>query len=157
MTTRLMFGNLAVAEFPTNVRMIMTHLLNTTTFRQVIDPTVADMGKIKPTRTHPAETQRRAHATQLLVTKAHVRQFAMNLLKQLIQEVLKTDRNARCLGAKTLRKQTCDLIDRDTTGKFTGIGTAHPIADGKNKIIGRQISLSVLPKASHSLAVNGQR
>ena len=106
MIAGLILGNFTTAQLPTDMRMIVTELSNAARFGQVIDPAIAHMGKIQPAWAHPTQAQGRAHAAQLLITKPHVRELGVNFRKQLMQHILKTDRQPRGLGAKEAWEQS---------------------------------------------------
>ena len=63
MLARLPFGDLGVAEEPTDVSIVMADLFDSSfQLRQIVDPAVSDMGEIHPARGKPAHAQGRAHA-----------------------------------------------------------------------------------------------
>ena len=80
--------DLSLPMQPTHVSVVFGELTNASGDGQVIDSTVTHMGKVKKSRSKPAQAQGRLHATALLITSAQIDQGLVNFLEERLQEHL---------------------------------------------------------------------
>ena len=73
---------------PPHVSVIFGELTNASGDRQVVDSTVTHMGKVKKSRSKPAQAEGRLHATALLITSAQIDQGLVNFPEEHLQEHL---------------------------------------------------------------------
>src|SRR4029077_6764694 len=135
MLARLPFGDLGVAQEPTDVSVVMADLFDSSVqLRQVVEPAVSDVVKIHPARSKPSHAQGRSHAGAIRIAPTEIRQGFVDFAEEFLEDVVEIDCQAGRGAFEGGRQQSGDLVNGDPAGKFSGLRATHAIAYCKDKI-----------------------
>ena len=112
----------------------------------MINPAVADVAEIHPSRREPAQAHRGFHPVTFLIRTAEINQRAMDLREQLRQHVGKAGIQSAGRLLEGARQQRRDFFGGDLAGIFARLGAAHAVAHGKGEVVFLQRSLAKFPQ-----------
>lgn len=123
---------------PTDMAVIVTELLQAgrgiARCGKKIEAAVAQMGEVEPTGNDPSKSEGGPHAGAFLVLGAEVVDGLIDVGVELFKQVGKAGREPGGHTPVGFGEKAGNFFHGDAAGEFTGLGSSHAIADGKEEV-----------------------
>src|SRR5579862_392832 len=150
MIPRLAFVELAVAEEPADVRVVVAQLPQPPLpRRQIVNAAVSNVPEHHPPRRKPTQAQGRSHPLALRVAPADEHQRPVDLVEQFAEHVATAGLHPRRRLHEGARQEMGYLVHGDSARVFPDLRAAHPVADREDEIRRLRGRLPGLPKQAH--------